>query len=104
MTFPKILLGKILRIFFFFFGYFSHLLLTSSFFNKDNFCEIENSTYFDVMVKIVYFLEYFFILQNNYWSFKVIFGNLFSVYFQTQLTGIYHSIESIIKVLINQKF
>ena len=79
-------------------------MLTSSFFNKGNFCEIENSTYFDVMVKIVYFLEYFFILQNNYWSFKVIFGNLFSVYFQTHLTGIYHSIESIIKVLINQKF
>ena len=46
-----------------FFSYFSQLLLTSSFLNKDNSCEIEN---FDAMVKMVYFLEYLFILQNNY--------------------------------------
>ena len=36
------------------------------FFNKVNSCQIENSKYFDAMVKMIYFLEYFFILQNNY--------------------------------------
>ena len=40
--------------------------MTPSFINKGNSCEIENYIHFDVMVKMVYFLEYFFILQNNY--------------------------------------
>ena len=55
--------------------------MTSSFFNKGNSCEIEDSIYFVAMVKMVYFLEYFFILQNNYYFFRIIFGHLFSVYF-----------------------
>ena len=38
----------------------------SSFFNKSNSSEIENSVYSDAMVEMVYFFEYFFILQNNY--------------------------------------
>ena len=40
--------------------------MTSSFFNKGDSCEIENSIYFDAIVEMVYFLEYFFILQNKY--------------------------------------
>ena len=64
MTFPKIYLGKFSQKIFF--SCFSQLLLTSSFLNKGNSCEIENSIYFDAMVEMVYFLEYFFILQNNY--------------------------------------
>ena len=65
----------------FFFSYFSQLLLTSSFFNKGNSCEIEHSIYFDAIVEMVYFLEYFFILQNNNYFFRIILGLLFSVYF-----------------------
>ena len=49
-----------------FFSYFNQLLLTLSFFNKGNSSETENSTYFDAMFEMVYFLEFFFILQNNY--------------------------------------
>ena len=41
------------------FSYFSQLLLLSSFFNKGNSCEIENSKYFDAMVEMVYFLNMF---------------------------------------------
>ena len=41
-----------------FFSYFSQLLLMSSFFAKGNFCEIENSRYFEAVVEMVYFLEY----------------------------------------------
>ena len=37
-----------------------------SFFDKGNSCETENSIYFDAMVEMVYFLEYFFVFQNNY--------------------------------------
>ena len=33
------------------------------------------------MVEMIYLLEYFFILQNNYFFFRIIFGDLFSVYF-----------------------
>ena len=55
--------------------------MTPSFFNKGNSVEIKNSIYFDSMVEMVYFLEYFFILQNNYLFFRIIFGHLFSVYF-----------------------
>ena len=33
------------------------------------------------MVEVVYFVEYFFILQNDYYFFRIIFGHLFSVYF-----------------------
>ena len=43
-----------------------YFLATSSFFNKDNSYEIENSIDFDAMAKTVYFLEYFFMLQNSY--------------------------------------
>ena len=64
MTFPKIYLGKLSQNLFF--SYFSQLLLTSSFFNKVNSCEIQKSTYFDAMVEMAYLLEYFFLLQNNY--------------------------------------
>ena len=31
----------------------------SSFFAKGNFCEIENSRYFEAVVEMVYFLEYY---------------------------------------------
>ena len=63
VTFPKIYLVKFCEKFFF--SYFSQLLLMSLFFNKGNSCEIENSIYYDAIVKMVYFVEYFFILQNN---------------------------------------
>ena len=33
------------------------------------------------MFEMVYFLEYLFILQNNYLFFKIILGHLFSAYF-----------------------
>ena len=33
------------------------------------------------MVEMVYYLECFFVLQNNYSFFRIIFGQLFSVYF-----------------------
>ena len=33
--------------------------MLSSFFNKGNYCEIENSKYFDAMVEMVYFLNMF---------------------------------------------
>ena len=56
MTFPKIYLGKFCQ---FFFSYFSQLLLLSSFFNKGNSCEIENSKNFDAMVEMIYFLNKF---------------------------------------------
>ena len=65
----------------FFFIYFSQLLLTSSFYQKGNSCEIENLIYFDVMLEMVYILEYFFILQNNYEFFRITFVQLFSEYF-----------------------
>ena len=58
------ILGKILSNCFL--SYLSQLLMPSSLFNNGNSCEMENSIYFDEMVKMVYFLEYFFILQNNY--------------------------------------
>ena len=45
-----------------FFSFFSQLLLTSSFFNKGSSCVIENSIYFDAMVKMVYFSGYVSIL------------------------------------------
>ena len=61
---PKIYLGKFSQKIFF--SYFIQLLLTSSFFDKVNPCEIENYIYFDAMVEMVYFLEYFLSLQNNY--------------------------------------
>ena len=61
MTFPKVYLGKFYQKIF-----FSQLLLTSSFLNKVNPCEIEDSIYFDAMIEMVCFLEYFLKLQNNY--------------------------------------
>ena len=79
MTFLKVYLGKFCQKSFF--SYFSQLLLMSSLFNIGNFCEIENDIYIDAMVEMVYFLESFFILQNNYYFFRIIFGHLFSVYF-----------------------
>ena len=56
MTFPKIYLGKFCQKYFFSYFYF---LVTADvlIFNKVNSCEIENSTYFDAMVEMVYFLE-----------------------------------------------
>ena len=48
------------------FNYFGQLLLKSSYFNKNDSRVIENSIYFDAMTEMVYFLEYFFLLQNNY--------------------------------------
>ena len=48
------------------FQLFQPIIATSSFFNKGNTCEMENSIYFDAMVEMVYLLEYTFILQNNY--------------------------------------
>ena len=56
MTVTKIYLGKFCQ---FFFSYFSQLLLLSSFFNKGNSCEIENSKNFDAMVEMIYFLNKF---------------------------------------------
>ena len=61
VTFPK--MGKFCQIFF---SYFSQLLLLSSFFNKGNSCEIENSKNFDAMDEMIYFFEYVFTLQDNY--------------------------------------
>ena len=34
------------------------------------------------MVEMVYFVEYFFILPNDYYFFRIMFGHLFSVYFE----------------------
>ena len=65
MNFSKIYLGKFCPKMFF--SNFSQLLLTSSFFKKGNSGEIENSTYFEAMVEMAYILEYFFILQNNFY-------------------------------------
>ena len=61
--FLKFTLENFVKIFF---SYFGQSLLTSSFFNKGNSCEIKSSIYFDAIVEMVYFLECFFILQNNY--------------------------------------
>ena len=65
MNFSKIYLGKFCPKIVF--SNFSQLLLTSSFFKKGNSGEIENSTYFEAMVEMAYILEYFFILQNNFY-------------------------------------
>ena len=61
MTFPEVYLGKFYQKIF-----FSQLLLTSSFLNKGNSCEIEDSIYFDAMIEMVCYLEYISTLQNNY--------------------------------------
>ena len=53
----------------------------SAFFSKGSFCEIKNSKNFDAIVEMVHFLEYFFIFQNYYSFFRIIFGHLFYVYF-----------------------
>ena len=58
----------------FFFSYFSQLLLTLSFFNESNSCEIENSIYFDAMVEMFTFGNIFF-----YCKIIIIFSELFSV-------------------------
>ena len=78
MNFPKIYLGKLCPKIFF--SNFSQLLLTSSFYKKGNSCEIENSTYFDAMVKMAYILEYFLYCKIIF-IFGIIFSYLFSVYF-----------------------
>ena len=48
----------------FFFIYFSQLLLTSSFYQKGNSCEIENLIYFDVMLEMVYGFGIFFYIAK----------------------------------------
>ena len=57
----------------------------SSFFNKGNSCEIENSIYFDAMIKMVCFLEYFFILQKISSFLELFSANCFLCILQTQL-------------------
>ena len=70
----------------FFFSHFSQLLLLSSFFNKGNSCEIENSKYFDAMVGMVYFLNIFLYCKIII-SFSELFpATCFLCILQTQLT------------------
>ena len=55
-------------------------MLLSSFFNKGNSCEIENSKNFDAVVEMAYFLNMFLHCKIMISFFRIISGHLFSMY------------------------
>ena len=101
--FSENLHGKILPNFFF--SYFCQLLLLSSFFNKGNSCETENSKYFDAMVEMFWFFLNMFLYCKIIISFSELFlVTCFLCILQTHLTRRNTSIPTKLKKMPTHDF